>query len=330
MLYIKLCIKKRANEQIYIVKLLYRMNFLEKYSMDTFIIAEIGVNHNGDINLAKQLINIAKESGADAVKFQTFNTEKVIKINAPKAQYQKTSDNDDVSQFDMVKKLELTKRDFLELKKYVEDKNIMFISTPFDTESVDILDEIGVDFFKIGSGDCDNFILLKKIMNTKKPIIISTGMCDINEVEQINNFLINNNYENNYIFLHCISSYPAPPNEMNLLCSKRMNEKFNVHVGFSDHTTNDIAAIMAIGYGAKCIEKHITLDNNLSGPDHKASMNPVDFKNFVSSLRLAEKMIGDDGILSELGLIPLTSDVRSKARNKVLNSEKLTIEELKH
>jgi N,N'-diacetyllegionaminate synthase len=258
-----------------------------------FIISEIGVNHNGNIDLAKKLIDVSKEIKADAVKFQTFNTDKLVKKDAPKAEYQKENTKDDLSQYDMIKKLELSKEDFFELKKYAEEKGIMFISTPFDLESVDILNEIGVEIFKVGSGDCDNFILLKKIIQTGKPIIISTGMANFEEIKLIKEFMDNNNYQNKYIFLHCLSSYPAPYEQINISCIKTLREQLNVDIGFSDHTIDDVAAIMSIAFGAVCIEKHITLDNDMEGPDHKASLNPENFKKFVENIRIAEKMLGD-------------------------------------
>lgn len=272
-------------------------NFLKKYNDydNIFIIAEIGVNHNGNINYAKQLIDIAKESGANAVKFQTFQTDLLMQKDTPKADYQKESINDNMTQYDMVKNLELSKNDFIELKKYSEQKNIMFISTPFDLVSVDILNDINIniEIFKVGSGDCDNFILLSKIMKTNKPMIISTGMSDFDEIQKIKIFLDNNNYQNKYIFLHCISSYPSPYDQMNMLCIKTLKDKLNIHIGFSDHSTNDLASIIAVAYGAVCIEKHITLDNNFIGPDHKTSLNPKNFKIFVDNIRKTEYMLGD-------------------------------------
>ena len=269
------------------------MNFLKKYTNNVFIIAEIGVNHNGDINLAKKLIDVSKDANADAVKFQTFKAEKLVQKNAPKAEYQKVNANDETTQYDMIKKLELTKEDFIELKKYAESKNIKFISTPFDESSVELLNKIGVDMYKVGSGDCDNLILLSKIIKTGHPVIISTGMADLEEIEIIKEFMENNNYHGKYIFLHCISSYPAPYEQMNMSCIKTMREKLNIPIGFSDHTISDLAGIMAVSYDAVCIEKHITLDNNMEGPDHKSSLDPDDFKDFVKNIKKAEKMVGD-------------------------------------
>jgi N,N'-diacetyllegionaminate synthase len=291
-----------------------QQSFLKKYTNGVFIIAEIGVNHNGNIDLAKKLIDVSKETKADAVKFQTFNTDKLVKKDAPKAEYQKENTKDDSSQYDMIKKLELSKKDFLELKKYAEEKDIMFMSTPFDLESVDILDEIGVEIFKVGSGDCDNFILLHKIIQTGKPIIISTGMANFEEIKKIKEFMDKNNYQHKYIFLHCLSSYPAPYDQMNMSCIKSLKEKLNIDVGFSDHTTDDTAAIMSVAFGAVCIEKHITLDNNMEGPDHKASLNPENFTRFVENVRNAEIMRGD----SNKKCMPCEENVKQVARKNLV------------
>ena len=172
-------------------------------------------------------------------------------------------------------------------------RKIEFMATPFDTKSVELLERIGVNIYKVGSGDCDNLILLYKIMETKKPIIISLGMTNIDEITKINNFLKNNNYENKYIFMHCISTYPTPDTMVNISCIKTLNEKFGVPIGFSDHTIGITAGILSVAYGATCIEKHITLDNNMEGPDHKSSLNPENFTLYVKSIREAENMIGD-------------------------------------
>lgn len=295
------------------------MTFLEKYTKQTFIISEIGVNHNGSLDIAKQLIDVSKDCGADAVKFQTFKTDKLVRKDAPKAEYQKENTKDDSSQYDMISKLELTQEEFRELKKYSESKNILFISTPFDLESVSLLDQIDVELFKVGSGDCDNFLLLKKIMETNKPMIISTGMANMKEIQKIQDFLHQNNYQEKYIFLHCLSSYPAPYEQMNMSCIKIMHSILNVPIGFSDHTTDDIASIMAITMGSKCIEKHITLDNNMEGPDHKASLNPEKFKQFVESIRKTEKMIGD----GKKRCMPCEVNTKQVARKNLVYTKKL-------
>lgn len=269
-------------------------NFLENYKpKGVYIIAEVGVNHNGNVDIAKNLIDIAKNCGADAVKFQTFNTDKLVSKNAPMAEYQKNNLKKSKSQYDMIKNLELSKENFTDIKNHCKLRNIEFISTPFDFESVDLLEELGVNIYKVGSGDCNNFLLLNKIIQTRKPVIISLGMSDEEEIIKIKNFMDNNNYQNKYIFFHCVSAYPAPHNQMNMSCVKTLAEKLNIPFGFSDHTTSDIAGIMSVAYGSCCIEKHITLDNNMYGPDHKASLNPKAFKLFVESIRIAEQMVGD-------------------------------------
>jgi N,N'-diacetyllegionaminate synthase len=272
-----------------------QQNFLKKYKKEgIFIIAEIGVNHNGKIDYALQLIDIAKKYGADAVKFQTFNTDKLVNKNTPMAEYQKNNlKEENKSQYDMIKKLELTKREFLILKNYCDKINIIFISTPFDIESVDLLEEVQVPFYKVGSGDCDNFLLLNKLMKTNKPMIISLGMSDMDDINKIKNFVDMNNYKGKYIFLHCVSAYPTQYEDVNISCVKTISEKFNVPVGFSDHTIDSTAGILSVGYSAVCIEKHITLDNDMYGPDHKASLNPESFKLFVKNIRDAEKILGD-------------------------------------
>lgn len=270
-------------------------NFLRNYKNDgVFIIAEIGVNHNGDIITAFKLIEIAKKCGADAVKFQTFNTDKLVDKNTPMAEYQKNNlDEQNTTQYDMIKKLEISKDDFFIIKKYCDKLNIIFISTPFDTDSVDILEELQVPFYKVGSGDCDNYLLLNKIIKTNKPVIISLGMTNMDDIIKIKKFMDINNYENKYVFLHCVSSYPTPHEETNVSCIKSLSKQLNIPVGFSDHTIDSIAGIMSVGYDVVCIEKHITLDNNMIGPDHKASLNPERFDIFVKNIRIAEKAKGN-------------------------------------
>lgn len=297
-------------------------NFLKSFKQNgVYIIAEVGVNHNGDINIAKNLIDIAKDCGADAVKFQTFNTDKLVSKDAPMAEYQKNNLGENKSQYDMIKKLELSKDDFKIIKSHCELQNIEFISTPFDLESVDLLEELGVNIYKVGSGDCDNFLLLNKIIKTGKPVIISLGMSDINEIIKIKNFMDNNNYQNKYVFFHCVSAYPAPYNQMNMSCVKTLAEKLNVPVGFSDHTTSDIAGIMSVAYGSCCIEKHITLDNDMYGPDHKASLNPNAFKKFVENIRITEQMIGD----GNKKCTPEEENTKSVARKNLIYNKNIKL-----
>ncbi len=259
---------------------------------NTFIIAEIGVNHNGNIDTAIKLIDIAQKSGANAVKFQTFNSDKLVTKDASKAKYQIDNTNSNDSQYNMLKKLELSFDQYIIIKKYCDKLNIEFISTPFDIDSVDFLNKLNVNRFKIGSGDLTNYQLLKSIALTNKPIILSTGMSNLNEVEKSINYL--KKYTNADItVLHCISSYPTALEDCNLLAIKTMANKLNLPIGFSDHTLGYEAAIIAITLGAKCIEKHFTIDKNMEGPDHKASLSPEELKLYVKKIRETEIMLGD-------------------------------------
>ncbi len=262
--------------------------------MKAFIIAEAGVNHNGDINLAKELIDVAVEAGADAVKFQTFKAENVISVNAPKADYQKKTTAKDESQLEMVKKLELSFEDFKELKEYCERKGIMFLSTPFDIESARFLKDLGLEIFKIPSGEITNYPLLKEIGSYKKKVILSTGMADLGEIEDALNVLIDNGTKREDItVLHCNTEYPTPFEDVNLKAILTIKEALKVNVGYSDHTLGIEIPIAAVAMGAKVIEKHFTLDKNLPGPDHKASLEPDELKAMVRAIRNIEKAMGN-------------------------------------
>ena len=257
-----------------------------------FIIAEIGVNHNGNIEIAKKLINSAKEAGADAVKFQTFKAEKLVTEDADKADYQKQNDNRHKNQFEMLKALELAENDHYILKKYCEKIKIKFLSTPFDEESADFLEKLGVDSFKVSSGDLTNLPFLIHLSNKKLPIIISTGMSEIEEVEAAVE-TIKDNGNPDLSILHCLSNYPADPAECNLRAIKTLKEKFGKKTGWSDHTEGNLTAIMSIALGAEIIEKHITLDKNMEGPDHRASADIDEFKEYIKLIREAEKSLGN-------------------------------------
>lgn len=266
-------------------------NILDLIKNRCFIIAEAGVNHNGDIDIAKQLVDKAYEAGADAIKFQTFKAENLVTKNAPKAEYQKSTTGDG-NQFEMLKKLELSTKDHIVLKKYCEEKGVMFISTPFDFESVDLLEEIDVPLYKVGSGDLTNLPLLKYIASKNKPIILSTGMANLGEVEEA----INTIYEtgnNKLILLHCTSNYPTAYEDVNLRAMLTMQEAFKLPVGYSDHTIGIEVPIAAVTLGAKVIEKHFTLDRKMEGPDHRASLEPNQLKLMVKSIRNIEKAMGD-------------------------------------
>ena len=257
-----------------------------------FIIAEAGVNHNGDINLAKKLIDIAKEAGADAVKFQTFRAEEMVTKNAKKAEYQKETTGTKESQFEMIKRLELTESDFKELYNYTLEKGEIFLSSPFDKVSVELLDRLGVPAFKIPSGEITNSPLLKHIARKKKPIILSTGRSTLGEIEEALEVMRQEGMEE-IILLHCVSCYPAKIEDMNLRAMETSKHAFKLPVGLSDHTMGITIPIAAVALGACILEKHFTLDKNLPGPDHRASLEPQELKQMVQAIRDVEKARGD-------------------------------------
>ncbi|AEG18372.1 N-acetylneuraminate synthase [Methanobacterium paludis] len=268
------------------------MEEIDKFNKDNcscFIMAEAGVNHNGSLNLAKKLIDAAKESGADAVKFQTFKTENLVTKNAEKAEYQKETTTEN-SQYEMIKKLELSEDNFRELAKYADEKDIIFLSTPFDFESVDLLDEIGVPAFKLGSGELTNFPLLEHVASKGRPVILSTGMATMDEIKEAVKLF--EDKTNDLILMHCVTSYPAKIDDINLKVIETLRSTFKLPVGFSDHTLGIEMPIAAVALGSCVIEKHFTLNKNLDGPDHKASLEPADFKKMVLAIRNVEKGMG--------------------------------------
>lgn len=256
-----------------------------------FIIAEAGDNHNGDYDLALKLVDKAVEAGADCVKFQTFVTENVISKFAEKADYQKENTGEEESQYEMVKKLELSFEQFRMIKAYCDNKGIMFLSTPFDLDSIDFLEEIDIPFWKIPSGEITNLPYLEKIARTKKDIILSTGM---STMEEIGNALsvLKENGAGEITLLHCNTEYPTPFEDVNLRAMKTMEETFATKVGYSDHTVGIEVPVAAVAMGATVIEKHFTLDKNMEGPDHKASLEPEELKAMVASIRNIEKALG--------------------------------------
>ena len=256
-----------------------------------FIIAEAGVNHNGNVDLAKKLIDVAKKAEVDAVKFQTFKTEEVVTQSAGKAEYQKVTTEEE-SQFEMIKRLELTEKDFAELFACAQKKEILLLSTPFDEGSVDLLDELGVPAFKIGSGEITNFPLLKHIARKGKSIILSTGMSTLGEIEEALEVIREEGVED-IILLHCVTSYPARLEDMNLKAMETLRHTFKLPVGLSDHTLGITIPIAAVALGACVIEKHFTLDKNLPGPDHRASLEPEELKQMVKAIRDVEKALGN-------------------------------------
>ena len=260
--------------------------------MGVFIIAEAGVNHNGDINLAKKLIDKAVEAGVDAVKFQTWKTEKLVTKKATQAEYQKKNSKD-INQYEMLKKLELSYNDFIELKKYCDKKGIIFMSTPDEEESALFLKDLQ-DIFKIGSGELTNLPFLKLIGSFNKKVILSTGMGTLCEIEKALNTLIKaGTKKENITILHATTSYPTEFKDVNLKAMLTIKNAFNVEVGYSDHTLGIEVPIAAVAMGAKVIEKHFTLDRNLPGPDHKASLEPNELKAMVRAIRNIELSLGD-------------------------------------
>jgi N,N'-diacetyllegionaminate synthase len=259
-----------------------------------FIIAEAGVNHNGNIEIAKKMIEVARECGADAIKFQTFKTEEVISKHAPKAEYQKLNTGENKSQLEMVKKLELSFEDFVELKEYCDKVGIMFLSTPFDFQSIEFLHSLGLEIFKIPSGEITNLPYLEKIGKLRKKIILSTGMADLGEIEDALDILISNGTEReNITLLHSNTEYPTPYEDVNLLAMITIKEAFKVKVGYSDHTLGIEVPIAAAALGASIIEKHFTLDKNMEGPDHRASLEPYELKAMIDAIRNIEKALGN-------------------------------------
>ena len=257
-----------------------------------FVIAEAGVNHNGDLGLARQLIDVAISAGANAVKFQTFNAEEIAAPDAPKADYQLATTTPGQSQLEMLHKLELPRDAHFTLKAYCDEQGIMFLSTPFDERSVDLLESLSVPAYKVSSGDLTNLPLIEQVSRKGKPVIISTGMSTLEEVGAAVKTAQNAGCDE-LILLHCVSNYPANPDEVNLRAMRTMEEQFEVPVGFSDHTEGIAISLAAVALGAVIIEKHFTLDRNLPGPDHQASLEPTELATMVKDIRSVEHSFGD-------------------------------------
>tara|TARA_B100001093_G_scaffold493221_1_gene535171 strand:- start:10718 stop:11713 length:996 start_codon:yes stop_codon:yes gene_type:complete len=261
--------------------------------VSVFIIAEAGVNHNGSIDLAKKLIDVASDAGADAVKFQTFKAENIVTKHSHKANYQKEATSENESQFDMLKKLELDSQSHKELITYCNSKNIMFLSTPFDIESIQLLNHLELMIFKIPSGEITNLPYLRCIGKLNKRIIISTGMSDINEIRDALGILTESGTKkDNITVLHANTEYPTPLKDVNLKAMVKIGNTFDIKYGYSDHTLGIEVAIAAVAMGASCIEKHFTLNKKIQGPDHKASLEPDELKEMVKIIRNTEVALG--------------------------------------
>lgn len=261
-------------------------------TMSIFIIAEAGVNHNGSLELAKKLVDAAKDAGADCVKFQTFVSKNIVSKNAVKAEYQKQQTEPEESQQDMLKKLELSFDEFVELNEYCKSKSIEFMSTAFDFDSIDFLDGLEMGTWKIPSGDITNLPYLIKIANLNKPVIVSTGMSTMEDIRSTIKALKENG-ATELTVLHCTTEYPTPFEDVNLRAMNTIKEEFGVKVGYSDHTKGIEVPIAAVALGATVIEKHFTLDRNMEGPDHKASLEPNELKAMVDSIRHIELALGN-------------------------------------
>ena len=261
---------------------------------NVFIIAEAGVNHNGSIELAKKLIDVAVDAGVDAVKFQTFKAENLVSKNAQKADYQKKNMNDaDDSQFNMLKKFELDVNTHKELISYCNSKNIMFLSTPFDHDSIELLHGLGLEIFKIPSGEITNLPYLRHIGKLNKQVVLSTGMADMGEIEDALDVLIDEGTQKEKItILHANTMYPTPMEDVNLKAMITIGNTFDCKYGYSDHTLGIEVDIAAVAMGASCIEKHFTLDKTMEGPDHKASLEPQELKAMVEAIRNIELALG--------------------------------------
>ena len=260
----------------------------------TFIIAEAGVNHNGSLDMAIEMVNVAAAAGADAVKFQTFKAEKVIAVNAPKAGYQMETTGSDESQLEMVKKLELDEAAHKTLLNHCQEKGIQFLSTPFDLESIDLLDRLGLNIIKIPSGEITNLPYLRKLGTLNKQLILSTGMADLGEIEDALGVLTDCGTPlENITVLHCNTEYPTPFEDVNLRAMLTIQNAFpGIAVGYSDHTIGIEVPIAAVAMSAAVIEKHFTLDRNLPGPDHRASLEPHELSAMISGIRNIEKALG--------------------------------------
>jgi N-acetylneuraminate synthase/N,N'-diacetyllegionaminate synthase len=261
------------------------------HEQDCFIIAEAGVNHNGDLNMAKKLVDSAVDACADAIKFQTYKTENIVSPFAGKVPYQIDNSTEGESQFEMLKTLELSFTAFRELIDYCNQRDILFLSTPFDAESADFLDKSDMPLFKVPSGEITNLPFLTHIARKGKPLIISTGMAYIGEVEKAI-YTVEETGNHDIVLLHCVSNYPADPSNINLYAMTTLKTAFDLPVGFSDHTMGTEIAFAAVALGACVIEKHFTLDRNLRGPDHRASLEPGELKVMIQGIRNIQSALG--------------------------------------
>lgn len=299
--------------------------------MSVFIIAEAGVNHNGSIELAKKLIDAAVDAKADAVKFQTFKTESLVCKNTQKADYQKETTNSNESQFEMIKKLELDVEAHHTLFEYCLEKNILFLSTPFDHDSIELLNGLGLEIFKIPSGEITNLPYLKHIGRLNKKVVLSTGMSNMEEIRAALDILIQSGtLKENITVLHANTQYPTPMCDVNLKAMQTIGQTFDITYGYSDHTLGIEVDIAAVALGASCIEKHFTLDKTMEGPDHKASLEPHELKAMVQAIRNIEQALGNGVKQASPSEIKNMSVVRKSivAKQAIKKGELFTAENL--
>lgn len=295
------------------------------------IIAEAGVNHNGDISIAKKLIDVAVEAGADVVKFQTFKAENVVTKQAMLSDYQKANKVKDDNQFEMLKKLELSEKDHFELFEYCQQKGIIFFSTAFDLDSIEFLSKFKMGMWKIPSGELTNYPYVRSIARKAEKVILSTGMATLAEVaEAIKVLIANGTQQENITVLQCHTDYPTKPEDVNLLAMLTMKQELGVRVGYSDHTMGIDIALAAVALGATIIEKHFTLDQNNSGPDHQASLSPSEFKDLVTGIRNIEVALGSPVKVPSKNEIPNLLSVRKSivAKTNIKEGEVFTDENL--
>ena len=289
------------------------MDFLDRLKAGVLIIAEAGVNHNGDVELAKRLVDVAADARADAVKFQTFQADRLASASTPKARYQLHTTSSVESQLEMLQRLELSPGAHRALCEYCRKRDVIFMSTPFDEESADLLEELGVPVFKIASGEITNLPFLEWIARKGKPIILSTGMSYLSEVDEAVRVIRDAGCDQ-FALLHCVSSYPAEPADANLRAVQTLAAAFQVPIGYSDHTLGIEMPLAAVALGARVIEKHLTLDRSLTGPDHRMSLSPAEFAAMVRAIRKVEIALGD----GRKRPVPAEEDVRRAARRSLV------------
>ncbi len=288
--------------------------------MRTLIIAEVGVNHNGDMDLAKKLIEIAARAGADLVKFQSFSADRLVTPSASKARYQVNAENVEETQHEMLRKLEITESMHYELLAYCKSHGIGFFSTGFDTQSIDLLVELGQNKFKIPSGEITNYPFLQYIGKLKREVILSTGMSNLDEIGAALDVLeAAGTPRSKVTVLHCTTAYPVPMPDVNLLAMKQIQEKFEVKVGYSDHTLGIEIPLAAVALGAQVIEKHFTISRTMSGPDHKASLEPHELAIMIQGIRKIEQALGD----GEKKLMPCEASNIDIARRSIVASRQI-------